>query len=1524
MNFSASNLPMLFPGYPERMLQWFERLHSAVALHAKFHKDLVREREYQPRPTVVVTAEELNAIEVNPLIKKQLETRYALHEARLQQMEDSKRDIFDFIWSHLSDRSQEWVRKHLGDDLDPNAPLALIRSIEHTHSLKNFSGVRSQDRYDAIQCFRNLKQYPRESIFEFKRRFEACLTSLATADASVPTRAELVTEFLHKLDDKRFGQLTADIVNGVVEEPDTYEDLAAIAERRHEYISGRVVNSGMSRTSAAFATKGPKEDKAKGDKKDKRPGKDQKRQQSGEGDECWLCGERGHRMLACPRKAEAKSLLQQEQKTFYTRNPDDTGDGSPYLGYVVKRAEDPDEAVSHMGTAGEGRFEVLLDTQATCHLIRDRALLRNVEELANPVRFDGIGGSSRVRYSGYMPYFGRVYHDPSAPVNILAFSVVEDAYSVEYEPRSYLRVHVSADKAITFHRVNNGMYIATIPPVPHAFVSLVSDREALYDKRQVAAARRARDFLRRAGFPSLQTAIQMLRSGMVPDTDITAQDLYRANAIYGNEIAIIKGKHKERKEKPLPDRYEAARDLPVQRDQVLFADIAAVEGTRYLVSISVPLGLIIVSSLTDKTTKTIATELHRFVQRYTARGFAVTKVVTDSEECFAAASPALEGAGIALEHSPPNKHVHKIEVTIRIVKERARAILHSLPYTLPRKLLPNLVLFVTARLNASPCSTRVDPTPPREIFLNRKSSMKTDFKIGFGELTLVDNPGTVKNSMAPRAREAISLNPAAHTPGAFHFFLLDTQEIVVRSSWVGDVPFTAAIVDRINQIARSDEDVPQEVGKKGGGKKVRFAYQPTTFGSSLPVDGYDVALSHIPRGDIPRGVDDQDRASPGGVVPVDAPTGNDTNETSSSDRNDNSAPDDPPHSDRDVDPNTPDDGEQDLDDDERVDESVVQELQDEADTLEQPWSHSDHPDHPDPDHVAARTRYRGQRHVPVYLAHQAERCFQMGLGPAVKRYGDQAIDSVIKELRQMESKAVWSPVKTSDLSHDQRKKIIRSYLFIREKHDASGAFEKLKSRLVAGGDSQDPSLYPDRSSPAADVASVFVVAAIAARESRHVVTADITGAYLNADMSKSDIHMKLDAAIARHLIGLDPAKYSPYITTDGGIVVRLRKALYGCLESGKLWFDTLSGALLEMGFAQNPHEKCLFNKVENENQLTVLVYVDDLMITCVDEDIIERFLNTLIERFKELTINRGEVHSYLGMSFDFRSPPKVIVGMSAYIDDMLRAAGTTGRAASPASPDLFKITEKVKVLTMDQRKSFHSMVAKALYLAKRTRPDILTAISFLTTRVREPTEEDERKLDRVLKYLNGTRTLNLTLERDEGPCKAYIDASFGVHPDMKSHSGLVASVGKGAIFVASSKQRLTTKSTTEAELVAISDKVGHALWINNLVYEQEKYKKKNREPITLFEDNQSCIALTRSGKPSSSKSRHIDIRYFFVKDRIDRKEINLTYLPTEQMVADLLTKPVQGSLFRNLRANLLNCADSSVTATSDDERSAGA
>ena len=100
--------------------------------------------------------------------------------------------------------------------------------------------------------------------------------------------------------------------------------------------------------------------------------------------------------------------------------------------------------------------------------------------------------------------------------------------------------------------------------------------------------------------------------------------------------------------------------------------------------------MMMVSCLADKTAKTLFAELRRASQWYSARGFIVNKVVTDSEECFAATSIGLEGARMTVGHSPPNKHVHKIEVTIRVMKERVRALLLSFPYILPKKLIPSL------------------------------------------------------------------------------------------------------------------------------------------------------------------------------------------------------------------------------------------------------------------------------------------------------------------------------------------------------------------------------------------------------------------------------------------------------------------------------------------------------------------------------------------------------------------------------------------------------------------------------------------------------------------------------------------------------------------------------------------------------------------------------------------------------------------------------------------------------------------
>ena len=149
---------------------------------------------------------------------------------------------------------------------------------------------------------------------------------------------------------------------------------------------------------------------------------------------------------------------------------------------------------------------------------------------------------------------------------------------------------------------------------------------------------------------------------------------------------------------------------------------------------------------------------------------------------------------------------------------------------------------------------------------------------------------------------------------------------------------------------------------------------------------------------------------------------------------------------------------------------------------------------------------------------------------------------------------------------------------------------------------------------------------------------------------------------------------------------------------------------------------------------------------------------------------------------------------------------------------------------------------------------------------------------------------------------AYVDASYGVHPDMKSHTGCVIRIGRGPVYSKSTGQKLNTKSSTEAELVALSDSTSQIIWTRNFLEEQGL----KMGPATVYQDNMSTIALIKNSKSNSDRTRHIAIRFFLISDRVTSKEINVEYMPTVEMLADILTKPHQGALFVKLTEKLLN------------------
>lgn len=201
-----------------------------------------------------------------------------------------------------------------------------------------------------------------------------------------------------------------------------------------------------------------------------------------------------------------------------------------------------------------------------------------------------------------------------------------------------------------------------------------------------------------------------------------------------------------------------------------------------------------------------------------------------------------------------------------------------------------------------------------------------------------------------------------------------------------------------------------------------------------------------------------------------------------------------------------------------------------------------------------------------------------------------------------------------------------------------------------------------------------------------------------------------------------------------------------------------------------------------------------------------------------------------------------------------------------------------------------------LYLSKRTKPGCLTAVFYLATKVNKCTVDDVDKLQRLVRYIGATREKGVVLMPGaaEISVKLFVDASYGIHHDGKSLTGSCIVIGDlGAVHCRSSKQLIVTKSSTEAELVGLSDSANQGIFIKNFLLAQGY----QMGPVTILQDNQSCMALIDRGRSEAERTRHIQIPYFWVMERVDTGKARVEYLCMEDTYANLLTKPLQGAQF---------------------------
>ena len=263
---------------------------------------------------------------------------------------------------------------------------------------------------------------------------------------------------------------------------------------------------------------------------------------------------------------------------------------------------------------------------------------------------------------------------------------------------------------------------------------------------------------------------------------------------------------------------------------------------------------------------------------------------------------------------------------------------------------------------------------------------------------------------------------------------------------------------------------------------------------------------------------------------------------------------------------------------------------------------------------------------------------QMTARAGIKKHGELAVQAIFKEFAQIEDKNVIEPLDASKLTHKQRSEALRAISLIKEKRCGT-----IKGRTCADGRPQR-NLYPkeETASPTVSTEALLLSLMIDAKEGRDVATADVAGAFLNADMDDFVI-MKLEGKFVDTMCSVN-AKYKDYVVLEGGkkaLYLQLLKALYGTVKASMLWYNMFTGTIQKLGFKLNPYDPCVAKAIIKGNQCTVVWYADDNKISHVEYSVVTDIIKAIEVSFGKMTVTRGSSHTFIGMNIFFLGDERV-------------------------------------------------------------------------------------------------------------------------------------------------------------------------------------------------------------------------------------------------------------------------------------------
>ena len=492
----------------------------------------------------------------------------------------------------------------------------------------------------------------------------------------------------------------------------------------------------------------------------------------------------------------------------------------------------------------------------------------------------------------------------------------------------------------------------------------------------------------------------------------------------------------------------------------------------------------------------------------------------------------------------------------------------------------------------------------------------------------------------------------------------------------------------------------------------------------------------------------------------------------------------------------------------------------------------------------------------------------------------QWLSAMESEMASMRENKVWHLVKPSP-----NQKLIKCKWLFKKKLSCDGKIS-FKARLVAQGYNQEYGVdFEETYSPVVRFESVRTLISLASHFGLDLHHMDVSTAFLNGKLTETVFMTQPEHFITK-------GKES--------FVCKLDKAIYGLKQSSKCWYDSFSRFLIELGFKPIDSDSCMYVYDSNNEKCIIALYVDDLLIGCNSQNFLKSIKSKLMSQYKMKDL--GKVKQFLGVSFENREND-ILIHQNDFTLALLKKFNFENCKAvlTPidVSNKLSSTSSNDKLVDINK---YQSAVGGLLYLATRTRPDISFAVGLVSKYCSKPSENHWIAVKRIFRYLKGTMSLGLSYEKTSNvKCLGYSDADWaGDVSDRKSTSGYCFSLGNCLVSWRSNKQTCVALSTAEAEYVALSAAAQEAVWLGKLLSE---LKVNNDDPILIYEDNQSAICLSKSNR-THSKSKHIDIKYNFIRDVLNEGKILIEYCPSADMLADIFTKGLSSERFCRLRMML--------------------